>query len=302
MSRFFKISFIILFIALYSPVLAQSSNDSIKLYFDLNVRTLSKQAQAKIDSEIYYNRIIPGKNLFIVGYADYLGSERYNNGLSEARAKNVADYLENYGISQENIKVCIGKGEVKRNVPHDPSGFPLDRRVDIVIQKAHDIPASAIKKTQPSSIPVKHDTVATMEKKPVRSNDITDIKDYKPGDVFIMKNIYFLPQRHTIRPESLPELEKLYKVLEQNENLKVKIEGHVCCIFNFPDAYDMDNGDSNLSVNRAKFIYDYLVKKGIDPDRLKYAGYGHSRPIVPVEKTEEDANKNRRVEIRVLEN
>ncbi len=301
MSYFSRILFIILFIASYSPVPAQNSNDSIKLYFDLNIRTLNKQAQARIDSEIYYNRIIPGENLFIVGYADYLGSERYNEGLSEARAKNVADYLENYGISIENIKVCIGKGEIKRNVPHDPSGFPSDRRVDIVIQKAQEISTSALKKTQLSHIPVQHDTIATKGKKPVQ-NDITDIKDYKPGDIFVLKNIYFLPQRHTIRPGSLPELEKLYNVLEQNENLKVQIEGHVCCIVNFPDAYDMDNGDDNLSVNRAKFIYDYLVKKGIDSDRLRYVGYGRSRPIIPVERTEEDANKNRRVEIRVLEN
>jgi OOP family OmpA-OmpF porin len=76
----------------------------------------------------------------------------------------------------------------------------------------------------------------------------------------------------------------------------------VCCIENAPDALDVDTYEPTLSVNRAKAIYRYLVSKGIESSRLRYEGFGKRRPIVPNETTEEDAEKNRRVEIRIVEN
>jgi outer membrane protein OmpA-like peptidoglycan-associated protein len=82
----------------------------------------------------------------------------------------------------------------------------------------------------------------------------------------------------------------------------INIEGHVCCIKDVPDALDIDTYESRLSVNRAKAVYEYLVVKGIDPTRLSYVGFGKKRPIIADEKTEEDAAKNRRVEIRVTDN
>jgi outer membrane protein OmpA-like peptidoglycan-associated protein len=90
--------------------------------------------------------------------------------------------------------------------------------------------------------------------------------------------------------------------MRQNPNLKISIEGHVCCIKDTPDALDIDTFEPQLSVNRAKAIYQYLTSRGIDTSRLSYIGYGRRRPMVDPELSEEDAEKNRRVEIRILEN
>jgi outer membrane protein OmpA-like peptidoglycan-associated protein len=49
------------------------------------------------------------------------------------------------------------------------------------------------------------------------------------------------------------------------------------------------------------YINYYLVKRGIDSKRLQYEGYGRSRPVVRQEKSMADENKNRRVEIRIIE-
>ena len=49
-----------------------------------------------------------------------------------------------------------------------------------------------------------------------------------------------------------------------------------------------------------KEIYDILIEKGIDETRMEYLGFGKTRPLVWPEKTEEDENRNRRVEIRIL--
>jgi outer membrane protein OmpA-like peptidoglycan-associated protein len=56
-----------------------------------------------------------------------------------------------------------------------------------------------------------------------------------------------------------------------------------------------------LSENRARVIHNYLVGKGIDSKRLKFAGYGQTKPVSPND-TEENKSKNRRVECLVLAN
>jgi outer membrane protein OmpA-like peptidoglycan-associated protein len=77
----------------------------------------------------------------------------------------------------------------------------------------------------------------------------------------------------------------------------------VCCINpEVTDALDIDTYEPVLSLNRAKAIYNYLVSRGIDSMRLKYVGFGHRKPVVPVEITDADAELNRRVELRVTEN
>jgi outer membrane protein OmpA-like peptidoglycan-associated protein len=52
-------------------------------------------------------------------------------------------------------------------------------------------------------------------------------------------------------------------------------------------------------VNRAKAVYDFLVKKGIDAKRLTYKGFGSSKKLVE-EVTEIDRITNRRVEIKIV--
>ena len=136
---------------------------------------------------------------------------------------------------------------------------------------------------------------------PYTSKNEIDISAVKTGETFVLKNIYFFPQSHTVKNESIPEMEKLANVLKRNPKVKIQVEGHICCVLDFPDAFDVDAQDNHLSVNRSKYIYDYLLSKGIARDRLNFVGFGRSRPIVEFEKTEEEADKNRRVEIRILE-
>lgn len=271
---------------------AQHAQDTIHLYFDLNTRTLNKNAEAKIDSLIYNDIIQPRDNIIIVGYADYLGSEKYNQGLSEARAKNTEAYLINYGIDTSHIKLCIGKGKIDRKDISGAGGFAPDRKVDIVLErmtKNKHTTSKPTNKEMPSQKPRVIQTTA----------DLNEITKYQTGQTFVLHNIYFPAQSHNISA-SLQVLNKLFDVLAANPSLRIQIEGHVCCILGYPDAYDMDTHDNQLSVNRAKAIYDYLIHRGIAANRLSYVGFGKRRPVVQFEKNEEDAEKNRRVEIRII--
>jgi len=277
-----------------APAHAQHATDTFRLYFDLNVPSLNNGTEKKIDLLVYDDKIINGSGIMIVGYADYLGTEGYNKNLSMARAKNVKDYLVKYGIDADNITLCVGKGEIERRGMTDKEGYPTDRRVDIVVN-------NKIKKkiTQNPKVVYKssRDTV-----RQATVGSIEELKNLKTGSTFLLKNVYFPADRHVITPQSAETLEKLYIVLRDNPTLKISIEGHICCVKNAPDAWDIDTYEPTLSVNRAKAIYNYLVDKGIDVNRLKYVGFGRRRPVVADERTEEDAEKNRRVEIRVIGN
>jgi outer membrane protein OmpA-like peptidoglycan-associated protein len=290
MYKFF-LSIWMLFVVLAAS--AQRATDTFHLYFDLNVPALNHQAEKKIDLLIYNDKIINGSAVMIVGYADYLGTEGHNKALSMERAKNVKNYLIKYGVDENYIKLVEGKGEIHRSGARDRGGMPTDRRVDIVVNNGvTELSMSAGKlSTRP-----RKDTMRKV------STNVEDIKHLKAGSTMLLKNVYFPADRHTIKPESKETLEKLYVVLKDHPSLKISIEGHVCCIKDAVDALDIDTYEPTLSLNRARAIYYYLINKGIDSARLKYTGFGRRKPVIEDERTEEDAEKNRRVEIRVLEN
>ena len=76
----------------------------------------------------------------------------------------------------------------------------------------------------------------------------------------------------------------------------VRIEGHTCDLPIHTARYP---SNWELSAQRAINVLTYLVRKGINPERLSAVGYADTRPIVP-NIDEEHRRKNRRVDIVVL--
>lgn len=267
--------------------------DTTSIFFSLDVPDLDFNATAKIDSLIYYDIINPQQELLIVGYADHLGSNSYNDTLSQQRASGVQAYLETMGIPPGNITLCTGKGEVPRNIEL-PEGYAIDRRVDIVpIERRPMHKSSVVPKVQTQK--------AEISKPALRKTFDSFIPEQvQVGQLFVLENIFFYTGRHKVVDESLPELDKLYKILEEALTLEINIEGHVCCVPPSVDALDMDTGEMALSVNRAKYIYTYLIRRGIDSERLSYEGFGKKRPLAMPENTQEAQDMNKRVEIRIL--
>jgi outer membrane protein OmpA-like peptidoglycan-associated protein len=296
-----RILFIFLLMSLHARAAAQPANDTFSIYFELGQPELTQKAITKMDSLLYHDVINSSTQLIIVGYADFLGAEESNKSLSEARSQNVLEHLTSMGVRKSNVQLCIGKGEVDREVKRQ-DGYPADRRVDVVVDRVKmartpvvkQVPKAPAKVATPTSQP------SVPARRPSSSGPAIDLSSLKPGQTIVLENLYFHPGRHFIKEESITILEKLHETLEANSDLKIQIEGHVCCV-TAVDAIDEDTFQLALSLNRAKYIYQYLVKNGIDRERLKYKGFGRSRPVVPVERTAEDEDKNRRVEIRVIE-
>ncbi|QNL22181.1 OmpA family protein [Hyphobacterium sp. CCMP332] len=109
------------------------------------------------------------------------------------------------------------------------------------------------------------------------------------GGMTTMRNIFFLPGESELRIESQIELNKLYRKLIENPEIEVEIAAHT-------DNQNESVVNKLLSQARAQTVMDYLVDKGIEPDRLFPVGYGDAFPIAS-NLTEEGRAKNRRLEI-----
>ncbi len=106
-------------------------------------------------------------------------------------------------------------------------------------------------------------------------------------------NIYFETDSFRILPQSEPELQYLVAFLKNNAKLKVEIQGHT-------DSSGNPENNMKLSGQRSKSVVDYLVKNGIELNRLKFSGYGDRIPIASNE-TAEGRTLNRRTTIKILE-
>ncbi|MBS1588898.1 MAG: OmpA family protein [Bacteroidetes bacterium] len=275
-------------------VCAQKKNDTFSVYFDLDIAQLNREAHDRLDSLLYFNKIHTDVPISIIGYADFLNTDEYNLTLSRKRAANVRDYLLQAGLESKNIKLWIGKGEVKRiDTAGKKKGIPKDRRVDIVMEYVQK--ASKLKDVHINMKPSEKLIIP-----PSTGDPNFDISNIPTGKTFILKNIYFPMGRHFPKQNSYEDLDMLLRAMNENPEMAIQIEGHVCCVANMPDALDLDSHEIDLSINRARFIYEWLRARGISPNRIKYVGYGRSRPIIEDEQTEEEASINRRVEIRIL--
>lgn len=114
------------------------------------------------------------------------------------------------------------------------------------------------------------------------------------GCKIILRNVFFDTGKFSLRPESTPELERLFKLLNDIPRIKVEISGHT-------DNTGSESLNLKLSENRAKTVVDFLVRRGIQPDRLVYKGYGSSQAIASNE-TYEGRQLNRRTEFKIVEN
>jgi len=121
----------------------------------------------------------------------------------------------------------------------------------------------------------------------------------KPGESLALKNFYFVGNRAILLPKSRPELPRLLKFMQLNPNLKILIEGHI----NRPNSGRVlkSSSDFELSIRRAKFVYDYLLSQGISEERIDYKGFGNWRMLFPHARSEKEQAQNRRVEIKVVE-
>jgi len=130
-------------------------------------------------------------------------------------------------------------------------------------------------------------TYATFEEVEIKLKKKKNVNGYK----VILSRITFEKNSSKTQGDAVSEINDIYELLTKNKTVHVNIEGHT-------DNTGSDDVNMKLSYLRAKEIYDLLLAKGIEANRITYEGYGKSRPIATNDE-EEGKLKNRRVEIQI---
>ena len=113
-----------------------------------------------------------------------------------------------------------------------------------------------------------------------------------PAAPIVLRNVLFETGSAELKPVSQTELNRLRDLLNSRPRMRIQLNGHT-------DNVGSDADNLQLSKDRARAVYDYLVAQGIDAARLQSEGYGETRPVSSNE-TPEGRRQNRRTEFVVL--
>lgn len=105
-----------------------------RVFFDFDRATLRPAAQQELASVVRELQENPQLGADMIGYADAVGTEAYNLGLSRRRAEAVRNYLVSQGITATRLRVD-GRGEANPVAPNDTAeGRARNRRVEITLR------------------------------------------------------------------------------------------------------------------------------------------------------------------------
>ncbi len=221
-------------------------------------------------------------SISIYGFCDDRGSLDYNLKLSEQRAQAIKTFFAKQNIDENLITSVDGKGEILVKILDTEQLTKirgLNRKVEIIVYPKQTELNDSIKQTQKNKNALEH----------IKNTPL------KIGDKIVFDTILFEIGYSTIMPESKAVLDSIANALVKRKSLYFTIQGHVCCTKSTNDAVDKKTQKQNLSVARARFIFDYLADKGVSKRRMKYKGLGRQFPLGG------DPKLDRRVEILITE-
>ena len=116
-------------------------------------------------------------------------------------------------------------------------------------------------------------------------------KEIKLNKNYLFKNVIFDFNSIELSKPAKAEIDNIYEYLNSNLNTRIIITGH-------SDNLGSNKYNRLLTEKRAKSVMEYLIKRGINKNRIQSFGYGNSQPL-STNKTNEGRNKNRRVEFKI---
>ena len=127
----------------------------------------------------------------------------------------------------------------------------------------------------------------------VKSESIVEVPQEIKQSMLKLSNTLFAFDKWNLTEEAVRELNKVIAWLNDNPDLHVEIEGHT-------DNWGTHAYNQELSVKRAKSVYDYFVTHGVkNPSRLSYKGYSFDVPVAD-NSTPEGRQQNRRADLRII--
>lgn len=130
-------------------------------------------------------------------------------------------------------------------------------------------------------------------------DEFSEKEPIRKGTVIVLENIYYDFNKSAIRRGAARELDGLLRLMEEYKSMVIRLGSHTDC--RGSDEYNL-----KLSEKRAESAKQYLVDRGIAPDRVKTIGYGETQPRnrcdcrTNVDCTEAEHQYNRRTEVRII--
>lgn len=120
-----------------------------------------------------------------------------------------------------------------------------------------------------------------------------DVKTIEVGQAYRINDINFATNSSALTTKAARIIEEFASFLKTNPQLRIAIHGHT-------DNVGDDAANQQLSAQRARAVYDFLVSKGIAADRLEHKGFGETKPVAD-NATETGRARNRRTEFVILQ-
>jgi outer membrane protein OmpA-like peptidoglycan-associated protein len=125
-----------------------------------------------------------------------------------------------------------------------------------------------------------------------RTNLTRPAPNAEPGTIITLHGVLFDFDRSDIREDGRPALLEAAKILKQNPGVRVELRGYT-------DDRGSDEYNIGLSERRAQAVFDFLVREGVDANRMIVRGYGKTN-FVASNDTDEGRQQNRRVDFVVV--
>ena len=275
------------------------AQERFTVYFESNKFELNTKENTKLSTWISENK--SNKILAIEGFTDEDGTNGFNDTLAQKRVNCIFNTVKNKIKIREDFKTrsfgesfeqSKNKAENRRVVIYYLLEIDLPREDEILGIKKEIVKEQPIPEiVYPEKLVFENPNGTKSEFKLDRAF-MKKVGEAKSGEKLIIENLNFVINTFAVVNESRGKLYELLLVLQKNPSLKIEIQGHICCI-------PVDRTD--LSTQRAKALYNFLLNQNISKDRLSYKGFGSSQPIYAIpEKDEQERAANRRVEILIV--
>lgn len=292
---------ILLLIIIFTFSNAIYSQEAFSVYFDSNKNELKKVQSDRLENFIASNKDV--KIVAINGYTDEDGTTGFNDSLAQRRVNFVHNIVKSKLKIRDDFKTrSFGEKHVHSKNKAE------NRKVVVYYLEAKDLAREdeilGIKKEvtviKPKIKPVFTDKITLSNPNGTKSDLVLDVafmervSEAKTGEKIVLQNLNFQINTFAITNESRNKLYELLEIMRKNPQMKIQIQGHICC---------MTNDKQDLSTKRAKAVTKFLEVNGIEDERVTFKGFGVTQPIYAIpEKSEEERAGNRRVEIEIIAN
>lgn len=252
------------------------------VFFKFDSDELTAESEVTLNNVANVLKKYPNAKVEIQGHTDNFGDEKYNELLSKNRARSVREYLISKGIDGAQL-TTVGYGETKPIMDNNTDyGRAINRRIEFNISNEDNI---KIKSVKPSMENTSSAFTDGSEENKIASA-------LEKGEKLSFTNVRFKFNSDELTEPSKTILDNVVNVLEKLTDLNLEVEGHTDS-----DGEELYNQD--LSKRRAISVKNYLVKNGINEERLTTSGFGETNPISDND-TAEGKAKNRRIEFKPI--